>query len=82
MDDARDVSTGATGATPVAPKFSDILTLFQPGGQNLHTIGAVTPEFSQWLRPCAIAYLCIRANFELCMILGIYNLDLNLLKVS
>ena len=27
----RDVTTGATGATPVAPKFSDILTLFQPG---------------------------------------------------
>ena len=27
----RDVSTGATGATAVAPKFSDTLTLFQPG---------------------------------------------------
>ena len=31
----RDVSTGATGATAVAPKFSDTLTLFQPGGQIL-----------------------------------------------
>ena len=28
----RDVSTGATGATEVAPKFSDTLTLSQPGG--------------------------------------------------
>ena len=27
----RDVSIGATGATLVAPKFSDTLTLFQPG---------------------------------------------------
>jgi hypothetical protein len=30
----RDVSTGATGATTVAPKFSDTLTLFQPGGAD------------------------------------------------
>ena len=28
----RDVTTAATGATAVAPKFSDTLTLFQPGG--------------------------------------------------
>ena len=28
---ARDVSTGATGATEVASKFSDTLTLSQPG---------------------------------------------------
>ena len=28
----RDVTAGATGATAVAPKFSDALTLFQPGG--------------------------------------------------
>ena len=28
----RDVSAGATGATAVAPKFSDTLTLSQPGG--------------------------------------------------
>ena len=27
----RDVSAGATGATAVAPKFSDTLTLSQPG---------------------------------------------------
>ena len=26
----RDVTTGATGATEVAPKFSDTFTLFQP----------------------------------------------------
>ena len=30
----RDVSTGATGATAVAPKFSDTLTLFQPRGAD------------------------------------------------
>ena len=30
----RDVSAGATGATAVAPKFSDTLTLFQPGGAD------------------------------------------------
>ena len=27
----RDEPTGATGTTKVAPKFSDTLTLFQPG---------------------------------------------------
>ena len=31
----RDVSTGATGVTRVAPKFSDTLTLFQTGGGRL-----------------------------------------------
>jgi hypothetical protein len=31
---ARDVSTGATGATEVAPKFSDTLTLSPPGGAD------------------------------------------------
>ena len=31
----RDVTAGATGATTVAPKFSDALTLFQPGGDRL-----------------------------------------------
>ena len=30
----RDVSAGATGATVVAPKFSDTLTLSQPGGAD------------------------------------------------
>ena len=30
----RDVTTGATGATEVAPKFSDTLTLFQPRGAD------------------------------------------------
>ena len=30
----RDVTAGATGATAVAPKFSDVLTLFQPGGAD------------------------------------------------
>ena len=42
----RDVTTGATGATEVAPKFSDTLTLFQPGGQILPTIAEVEPKFS------------------------------------
>ena len=31
--DNRDVSTGATGATAVAPKFSDSLTLSPPVGR-------------------------------------------------
>ena len=30
----RDVSAGATGATAVAPKFSDTLTLTQPWGAD------------------------------------------------
>ena len=30
----RDVSTGATGATEVAPKFSDTLTLSPPWGAD------------------------------------------------
>ena len=30
----RDVTAGATGVTKVAPKFSDALTLFQPGGAD------------------------------------------------
>ena len=31
---SRDVTIGATGATPVAPKFSDTLTLSQPRGTD------------------------------------------------
>ena len=42
----RDVTAGATGATAVSPKFSDTLTLFQPGGQILSTIAEVEPKFS------------------------------------
>ena len=30
----RDVTAGATGATAVAPKFPDPLTLFQPRGAD------------------------------------------------
>ena len=45
----RDVSTGATGATEVAP--SDILTLSSPGGQILPTIAEVASKFSLRLRP-------------------------------
>ena len=37
----REVSTGATGATMVAPKFLDTLT--NHGGQILSTFGAVAP---------------------------------------
>ena len=36
----------------VAPKFSNTLTLSQPGGQILRTIAEVEPKFSSWLRPC------------------------------
>ena len=34
MNITRDVSTGATAATGVTPKFSYTLTLFQPGGAD------------------------------------------------
>ena len=33
MPGARNVTKGATSVTAVAPKFSDALTLFQPGGR-------------------------------------------------
>ena len=40
----RDVTAGATGATAVTPKFSDALTLFQPGGGRFcPTIAEVAP---------------------------------------
>ena len=40
----RDVTAGASGATAVAPKFSDALTLFQPGGGRFcPTIAEVAP---------------------------------------
>ena len=42
----RDVTTGATGATEVAPKFSDTLTLSPPGGQIFPTIAEVASKFS------------------------------------
>ena len=49
----RDVFTGVTGATAVAPKFSDTLTLSPPGGrgQILPTIAEVASKFSLRLRP-------------------------------
>ena len=47
----RDVSTGATDATQVAPKFLNTLTLIQPGGSRFCPSLALTPEFSLWLRP-------------------------------
>ena len=42
----RDVTTGATGATEVAPKYSDTLM-----GQILPTIAEVASKFSQRLHP-------------------------------
>ena len=44
----RDVSTGATSATVVAPKFSDTLTIYPQGGgeQILPTITEVATRFS------------------------------------
>ena len=55
-NDHRDVTTGATGATEVAPKFSDTLTLSPPGGggQILPTIAEVASKFSLRLRPCKL----------------------------
>ena len=40
----RDVTTGATGVTEVAPKFSDTLTLSNQGGQILPTIAEVAAK--------------------------------------
>ena len=37
---------GATSATMAAPKFSDTLTLFQPGGQIVPNIAEVAPKIS------------------------------------
>ena len=48
---SRDVTTGATDATEVAPKFSDTLTLSQPRGQILPTITEVAAKIFPWLRP-------------------------------
>ena len=53
------VTAGATGATAVAPKFLDTLTLLQLGGQILPTIVTIAPKFSLWLRPCVIYYVYI-----------------------
>ena len=50
---SRDVTAGATGATAVAPKFSDTLTLFQPGGDRFcPTIAEVAPKISPRLHLC------------------------------
>ena len=48
----RDVTTGATGATEVAPKFSYALTHPNQGGQILPTIAEVAANIFPWLRPC------------------------------
>ena len=61
----RAVSTGATGATWVAPKFSYILTQFQPGGGSMPTIGMVAPEFCYGYVPV----VCSSLNDELSFIL-------------
>ena len=45
---SRDVSTGVTGATVVAPKFSDTLTLSQPGG------GQILPTIAEIAPPCIV----------------------------
>ena len=54
MMQLRDVSTGATGTTSVAPRFSDNLTLSQlrGGGQILPTIAEVAPRMFPRLRTC------------------------------
>ena len=44
----------ATGETAVKPKFSDTLTLFQPGGQILPTISAVAPKFPHGYVPASV----------------------------
>ena len=48
----RDVTTGATGATPVAPRFSDDLTLFN---QNFPMILVENTAFNNFLVFCVKA---------------------------
>ena len=43
MPGARNVTKGATSVTAVAPKFSDALTLFQPGGRFYPSSRPVVP---------------------------------------
>ena len=48
----RGVTPGATLVTKVAPKFSDALTLLQPGGGQIlpmSNIANVAPKISPWL---------------------------------
>ena len=52
----RDVTTGPSGTTAIAPKFQDILILFRPGpdekrGQILPIIAEVAPKISPWIHP-------------------------------
>ena len=65
----RDVSTGTTGSTAVAPKLSDTLTLFRPGGgQILPTPGVVAPTFSPGLRPCTA---CRQGTLQIMLVLDV-----------
>jgi hypothetical protein len=52
----KDVAAGATGTTVVAPKFSNALNLFQPGGggQILPNIAEVAPKISPSLHLCLV----------------------------
>ena len=52
----RDVSTGATGATEVAPKFSYALTLSPPGWAES---AEVASKFSLRLRPCILCLVLL-----------------------
>ena len=50
----RDLSTGATGTTVVAHKFSDTLTLSPPGGQILPT---TAEDAAKWFQTIEYMYL-------------------------
>ena len=48
----RDVTAGATGATVIAPKFSDTITLFQPGGADSTPASQRLHQKFPWLHLC------------------------------
>ena len=51
--ESRDVSKGATGATLVAPKFLDTLTLSPPrGADSANHLRRVATRLFPWLRSC------------------------------
>ena len=63
--ESRDVTTGATGATEVAPKFSDTLPYPNQGGQILPTIAEVADNIFLWLRPWKVSYLIMKCELSL-----------------
>jgi hypothetical protein len=75
----REVTAGATGGTAVAPKFSDALTLFQPGGQILphHRRGCtkIFPVVTSLLRNTMK-----KKDLKFAMVVGLAQLKITVVK--